>query len=55
MPCTRVPIIGGGGYAIICTRGPRRWYWAELQARGGAPALRAWLDKPAKRKAPAET
>ena len=24
MPCTRAPILGGG-YAIICTRGPRRW------------------------------
>ena len=29
-------------------------HWTELQARGGVPALRVWLDKPAKRKAPAE-
>lgn len=26
-------------------------HWAELQARGGAAALRAWLDKPKRAKA----
>jgi hypothetical protein len=26
-------------------------HWAELQARGGVAALRAWLDKPKRAKA----